>query len=170
MPYLLVAIGVMGLLITHPMNVAPIGAIGLFAGAYCSPRIAWLVPLAAMLLTSLLGGFYDLTVMCFVYLGFLGGPLFGRLLLAERRSPLRFVGGTLLGGCFFYLVSNFGVWLSGIGTYPMTPAGLLECYLAGIPYLRFTLAGDAFYGVLLFAAALAASRYQRARVASPIDP
>jgi hypothetical protein len=41
------------------------------------------------------------------------------------------------------------VWLL-LDTYPRTFAGLATCYLAGLPLFRNTLAGDAFYSVLLF--------------------
>ena len=48
MPYLLIALTIAFRLIPHPFNLAPIGALGLFAGAYCSPKFAWIVPLIAL--------------------------------------------------------------------------------------------------------------------------
>jgi hypothetical protein len=46
-------------------------------------------------------------------------------------------------------VSNFGVWWSA-GMYPPTAGGLADCYVAGLPFFRNTLAGDAIYTALLF--------------------
>jgi hypothetical protein len=159
MPYFLIVLAVIARVVVHPFNFTPIGAIGLFAGSWCSPRLAWLMPLAALFLSDLIGGFYDPVVMGFVYIGFLGGPLIGRLLLSSSRSLPRFGAAVLLAALFFFLVSNFGMWLSGIGVYPMTAAGLVECYWAGLPYFRVTLLGDMFYAGLLFGSAEVVNRY-----------
>lgn len=42
---------------------------------------------------------------------------------------------TLGVSVIFFLVSNFGVWFSGI-MYPKDCGGLIACYTAGIPYLQ----------------------------------
>ena len=41
----------------------------------------------------------------------------------------------------FFLTTNLANWAS-LGTYPLTPAGLLLCYVAGIPYFWNTLAAE----------------------------
>jgi len=46
-------------------------------------------------------------------------------------------------------VTNFGVWTLGT-MYPMTAAGLADCYVAAIPFFQNTVAGDLFYATLLF--------------------
>lgn len=163
MPYFLIVLAVVARIIVHPFNFTPIGAIGLFAGSWCSPRVAWLMPLLALLLSDLINGFYDPVVMAFVYIGFLGGPLIGRFLLSSRRSLPRFGVAVVSAAVFFFLVSNFGMWLSGIGVYPMTAAGLVECYVAGLPYFRVTLLGDLFYAGLLFGAAEGVNRFLLSR-------
>ncbi len=56
----------------------------------------------------------------------------------------------MLGSGQFFLITNFGVWLSGISIYPLTASGLLACYLGGIPYLGRTLLSDLAYSGLLF--------------------
>ena len=56
----------------------------------------------------------------------------------------------MLGSGQFFLITNFGVWLSGISIYPLTPSGLMACYLGGIPYLGRTLLSDLAYSGLLF--------------------
>jgi len=159
MPYFLIVLAVIARIVVHPFNFTPIGAIGLFAGSWCPPRLAWLMPLLALFLSDLINGFYDPVVMAFVYVGFLGGPLIGQWLLSARRTLPRFGAAVLLAAVFFFLVSNFGMWLSGIGSYPLTAAGLIECYWAGLPYFRVTLLGDLFYAGLLFGAAEAANRF-----------
>lgn len=136
-------------LIPHPWNVTPIGATALFAGAYLSPRIAWMVALIPLAIGDLLIGGYHGTVMIFVYLGFVSTALAAYGWTGKRRSPARFAMAAGSGGVAFYLVSNFGVWAAGY--YPATWQGLLECYVRGLPYLTNTLAGDLLYGTLFFA-------------------
>jgi hypothetical protein len=47
-----------------------------------------------------------------------------------------------LASFWFFLVSNFGVWLFW---YPTTWQGLISCYLAAVPFYRNTLLGDMFF-------------------------
>jgi hypothetical protein len=49
----------------------------------------------------------------------------------------------------FFAVTNFGVWLVS-GMYGHTLQGLAACYVAAIPFLQNTIAGDLFYATLLF--------------------
>jgi len=54
------------------------------------------------------------------------------------------------GAIQFFLITNFAVWAASIGNYPKNAGGLVACYLAGLPLLGNTLAGDSFYVALLF--------------------
>jgi hypothetical protein len=49
----------------------------------------------------------------------------------------------------FFLLSNFHVWL-GSRTYPQTPAGLLACYVAAVPFAMNMLAANLLYCGLMF--------------------
>ena len=148
MPYFLIVLGVIARLIPHPWNFTPIGALGLFAGANCRPRIAWLVPLCALLFADFIVGFYNPLSMLFVYIGFLCGPLIGRLIISQRRSVGRIGSAVVVSSTVFFLLSNLGVWLSGY--YPLTLAGLIECYVLAIPFYSAILVGDALYATILF--------------------
>ncbi len=148
MPYLLIALGVVARLVPHPWNFTPIGALGLFAGANCRPRFAWLVPLCSLLVADLILGFYSPITMIFVYLGFLAGPLIGRWIIAPRRSAGRIGSAVLMSSTVFFVVSNFGVWLGGF--YSLTLAGLVECYVLAIPFYGVMVVGDGLYAAILF--------------------
>jgi hypothetical protein len=50
----------------------------------------------------------------------------------------------------FFIVTNFGVWLSG--WYGYTLEGLSACYIAAIPFYRNQVLGDVFFTALLFGA------------------
>ena len=55
----------------------------------------------------------------------------------------------LASATLFYVVTNFAMWtISEI--YPKTLAGLIACYVAGIPYCGTQLAGDLLYSAILF--------------------
>ncbi|MEX1198772.1 MAG: DUF6580 family putative transport protein [Pseudohongiellaceae bacterium] len=146
-------------LLPHPDNVTPIGALGLFAGAVLPTRAAWLLPVAALLIGDAFTGFYELPAMALVYLGFAGSAVIGRVLLARSRTVSRVAGSALCSALFFFVVSNFAAWLL---YYPPTWAGLVECYVAAIPYFGHSLFGDALYTALLFSAWAFFQRYHAA--------
>jgi hypothetical protein len=140
----------------HPMNFAPIGALALFGGAYfSSKRAAFAIPLLSLIAGDMLVGFHRL--IPYVYASFLVSVAIG-FCLRQRRSLPRVGVATLAGAIQFFLVTNFAVWTSSIGSYPKTAAGLMACYAAGIPYFWNTLAGDAFYVGLLFGGMALAER------------
>lgn len=135
-------------LLPHPPNFAPVAAIGLFAGAMFDRRAAWLVPFAALLLSDLVLGFYHPVSMFWNYAGFAACLLLGSSLLAPARTLPRFAAATLTSSVAFFALSNFGMWASGY--YPRTFAGLVECYVAALPFFRNTLASDVLYTAALF--------------------
>ncbi|HYX45966.1 MAG TPA: DUF6580 family putative transport protein [Sphingomicrobium sp.] len=134
-------------LVPHPPNFSPIDAMALFSGAYLGRRwVAFVAPLAALLLSDLVLGFYQgmATVYATVSLIVLIGSW-----LSPRRSPLRIGGAAIVSSVVFFVITNFGMWLFS-GFYPVTSAGLVACYTAAIPFFQNTVAGDLFYTVFLF--------------------
>ncbi|MEO7601701.1 MAG: DUF6580 family putative transport protein [Sphingomicrobium sp.] len=134
-------------LVPHPPNFTPIGAMALFSGAYLGRRwLAFAAPLGALLLSDLMLGFYPEAI--FVYVSVAATVLIGQV-LARRRTVLRVGGAALVSSLLFFLVTNFGVWLL-MDYYPKNAAGLAACYVAAIPFLQNTIAGDLFFSLLLF--------------------
>ena len=135
-------------LVPHPPNFTPIGAMALFSGAYLGRKgaVALVAPLAALLLSDLVLGFYH--GMLTVYFSVALIVLLGAIAL-KRRSPLRIGGAALASSLLFFVLTNFGMWLSS-GFYPLTFAGLGACFVAAIPFFQNTIAGDLFYATLLF--------------------
>jgi hypothetical protein len=131
----------------HPWNFTPVGAMALFSGAFIRDRrLAFLFPLLALFAGDIFVGFHKL--MPVVYASFLLSVAIG-FWLRNRRSVARVGAATLFGAIQFFLITNFAVWAFGL-SYPRTGAGLLSCYVAGIPFFWNTLAGDALYASLLF--------------------
>jgi hypothetical protein len=118
-----------------------------------------------MAATDLIIGGYFLPMMVAVY-GSLAAPaLLSRWLRtrAEIRGEQRWSGqlARVAGwvacglGCslLFFFASNFAVWLFSpfhAFAYPLTIAGLIECYAMALPFFRFTLAGDLLTSCVLF--------------------
>jgi hypothetical protein len=167
----LVALSVTMRLVGHAPNFTPVAAAGLFAGFFVRRRslaLAAAVPLVSMGLSDLLIGGYDFRLMIVVYASMLF-PVILSIAWRGRLLPARILGCSLLSSAFFFLATNFGVWFFGT-LYLHDLPGLLRCYVAALPFLRFTLAGDLFYSVGLFGsyalvAALAKIRLAKWRTA-----
>jgi hypothetical protein len=148
----------------HPINVSPIAAMGLFGGAYLNNRFAaFLAPLGAMLLSDLVLGFYPHMEMVY---GALALAVCIGWLLRRNRSPLRVAGAALASSVVFFVVSNFGVW-AFFNSYPHTPAGLVACYVAAIPFFQNTVFSDLFFTAVLFGGFALAERLAPALRAAP---
>jgi hypothetical protein len=134
-------------ILPHPWNFTPIGAMALFSGAkFGRSWKAFLFPLAALFCGDLFVGFHRL--MPVVYLSFSLSVLIG-IAFRNRQSIKPLSLATFLGALQFFLITNSAVWALG-STYPHSFAGLITCYVAGIPFFGSTLAGDACYAFLLF--------------------
>ena len=149
-----VAVAALSRLLPHPPNVTPIVAMALFGGAYFGSRkLAFLLPLIAMLLSDLLlaatvYGTAALRSQPAVYLCIAATVGLG-MLIRRRKSVGRVAGATLRASVLFYLVTNFSVWAFG-WLYTKDWSGLLACYTAAIPFFRNSLAGDVCFVALLF--------------------
>ncbi len=134
-------------LLPHPPNFSPITAIALFGGAYFSHRgLALIVPLLAMGISDLFLGFHQ--VMPFVYGSFLVAVVIG-FALKSNKKVLPIATGAVGASVLFFLVTNFGVWLTGT-MYPATFSGLIACYTAAIPFFQNTLLSGLLYSGVLF--------------------
>ena len=100
--YLLIALVGAARLLPHPENFAMVGALALFAGAYLPTRIAWLVPLGALLIGDAVIGFYNGVVMVGVYVGFAMSAMVGRAVLSQRRTTFRLGGSVLASALLFW--------------------------------------------------------------------
>ncbi len=134
-------------LIPHPPNFAPIAAMALFGGSYFNKKsFAFAVPLAAMFLTDSIIGFHS--GMWIVYLSFALIVVIGMLIL-KKVSVKNVVLASVTASISFFIITNFGVWAFGT-MYPKNIAGLIECYVAAIPFIHNTLIGDLFFSGIMF--------------------
>src|SRR6266581_1540847 len=148
-------------LFPHPPNFTPIAVIALFGGAqFSNKRAALLVPLAGLFLSDLALGFYAITPV--VYGSFALTVCLG-FWVRRRHSVQRIVFAAAASAILFFVLTNFGVWALD-NLYTKTMAGLVNCYVAAIPFFRNMLLGDLVYSGLLFGAlALAENRFAQLR-------
>ncbi len=147
---LLIGMAVAARFVPHPANFTPVLAVALFGGALLPGRVAYLLPLVAMLASDLLIGFAPLAVTLSVYGCFMAGAAIGKWLGKNRtwlKTALAAAGGSML----FYIVTNFAVWMSPPFAYSQTWEGLLQCYTMALPFFRNSLAGDLVWTMALFA-------------------
>lgn len=96
--------------------------------------------LSILVLSDLVLGFYP--EQMWVYLAYVPYVLLGA---KEYQTQLY---RPLLGSLGFFVISNFGVWIS-TDFYLKSFEGLYQCYLMGLPFLKATLLSDGlyFYGI-----------------------
>lgn len=140
-------------LMPHPMNFAPIAAIALFAAVYMDKKYAFILPIAAMLLSDIFIGFYagiEWVYGAFTLVAFIGLWLKKRVENKNGGAKAGYIfGATLFSSIVFFIVTNLGVWVSGM-YYEMNLKGLIECYTMAIPFFRNSLGGDLFYAAAMF--------------------
>lgn len=128
----------------NTLNFSPVLAIALFAGSYYRGAWRFVVPLLAMFVSDIYLEFYP--GMTVNYLAFALVVALGTLV---KPQALHVFAGALAASVLFFVVSNFGVWMSA-ELYQPTWAGLLECYTQAIPFFRNTLVSTVCYSVLFF--------------------
>lgn len=161
------AVAVIARILPHAPNVAPVAALALFAGVYLPKRWSLALPIVAMLLSDLVVGFYDWQVMGAVYLGFILTVVIGWQ-VRNKLNPGTTLLGSVGGSLTFYFLTNFAVWAFS-GMYAMTGAGLINSYVMGLPFLRFSLVGDLAWTTVFFVTyQLVISRFPQARLSKAI--
>jgi hypothetical protein len=143
----MVVLGACARLVPHPWNFTPMMAIGLFAGSHARKvSTGVLATLLALALSDAVLGFYS--GFWYVYAAALIPVFLGKWI--RDRSAAGLIAGAALGSSLsFFLITNFMFWATG-NMYPHTISGLSACFLAGIPFYRNQILGDAFYTAAIF--------------------
>ncbi|EKD49157.1 MAG: hypothetical protein ACD_63C00252G0005 [uncultured bacterium] len=140
----LIAFGAIGRILLQDLpNIETITVISLLAGSLLGFRFAIAIPLITIAITDIIIG--NNTIMLFTWSAFAVIGIFGWLLRNKKNFSPKFIfqmtGMGVGAALFFYVYTNFGVWLL-FPMYPHTLQGLAACYIAGIPFLKFSLAGN----------------------------
>ena len=155
-----------------PENFSAFGALAIFCGMFARGGLRWWFPLVALFAADCIGqlarvpgmGCYHPESMLFNYAGLAMMTLVGAVLgnwagrsgsdsgkaLCGTSLPLavaRTAAIALIASACFFLLSNFGAWLDPLMQYEKSPAGLLQCYIAGLPFWRATLVSDVLFAI-----------------------
>lgn len=130
-----------------PYNFTPVAAIALFGGAMFSNRsLAFAIPIGIMLISDVFIGLHS--SMFAVYAALILVVLIGRFISA-KPTMLKALGAGLVGSVLFFLITNAAAWLV-LPEYTKDVAGLINSYVAGLPFFRGTLAGDLLFTTVFF--------------------
>jgi hypothetical protein len=148
----LIGFDVAARLLPHAPGVWPFAASALFAGWMLRlPALAVIVPLAAVLLSNvaLTGDDWRITLVVCLAITL---PAFAGILVRRWPGVIPVVAAMVSCSLLFFVTTNFAVWAFS-GIYPRTLAGLMQCYIAALPYLDKTVLGDLFWTAVLFGGA-----------------
>lgn len=144
----LIVVGVSFRFLPHAPNFTPVIALALFGAAYLPRKSAFLVPLGVMLVSDFFIGTYRPGLMLAVYGSLL--LIVGAGFYLKKNDNWKTIGLTsLLGAGFFFLATNFGVWVL-TPWYDKSLAGLMECYYLALPFFRNTMVSTLVYSSALF--------------------
>lgn len=136
-------------LVPHPPNFTAVGAIALFGAAHFTNRfLAIIIPVSAMILSDIIIGFHSNIFS--VYIAFIAIVFLGFWLQKNFKVKNIFTA-SLCSSLLFFIITNFSVWLIS-PIYPNNIIGLLECYIAALPFAMNTISGDLFFNTILFGA------------------
>lgn len=127
----------------HIPNFEAVTAMALLSGVFFKGIYSALIPLNIVFLSDLYFGnspVYLFTWSAFVLIG-----LFGNIVSRDSKHYIfKVMGSGILSVMFFYVWTNFGWWLTS-HMYSMDFQGLVQCYVAAIPFLK-----NQLFSVLLF--------------------
>jgi hypothetical protein len=155
LPYLFLVVAVAVRFLPHPWMFTPVAASLLFFGARGARRQLWVpwVALAAsdVVLTKIVYSYpfswdHYVTWIWYAAVIWLGTNL------RENSKPLRVIASALGSSASFFLLSNLAAWAAWRDLYPRTLGGVIESYVAGLPFLRNTVEGDLLFTIAMFSA------------------
>jgi hypothetical protein len=155
--YLFLVLAVAVRFMPHPWMFTPVVGSLLFFGARGSRRQLWIpfVMLAAsdVVLTRWVYS-YPFSWDQYVTFAWYAAVLWLGTRLGAKTKWVPVIGAALASSVSFYLLSNFATWASW-DMYPKTLSGLMECYVAALPFFRHALAGDLLFTTAMFATPMA---------------
>ena len=149
---------------SSPMGFAPQIAMALFAGSVSKDkRFAFLFPVLSLFISDLLYQFLYSQGLSTIK-GFYSGQWQNYLLIAsitiigffinKNRIGQIFIG-SLAGAVYFFLISNFMVWVGGgwdinNQPYPRSFSGLMLCYTEAMPFFKWSVLSTLLFNGIFF--------------------
>jgi hypothetical protein len=138
-------------LIPHPFNFSPIGSIFLMSPMFFDKK-KWslFISFVPLVISDILIGKFVYNSNNLLYDGFYWVYIsYFMIWLYSIKSSQNIISKSVFGSLIFFFVTNLGCWLNN-PIYPQNFYGVLESYIAGIPFYWNTLLGFIFYSGILF--------------------
>jgi hypothetical protein len=143
---MLIMLAIVSRLLPHPANFAPVMAVAIFGGAVLPRHLALWVPLIAIAVSDMIIGFYPIMLIvwsCYLVVAFVSNKLLTRPTFVKGAAV------TIGASVFFFLITNFAVWLLD-NMYVHSFSGLAQCYLLALPFFHNSFLSDLLYTTSLF--------------------
>lgn len=127
--------------IPHPPNFTSLIALSFYVPAIFGSRYMPVV-LLSFVFTDIVIGFHNTLLFTWGSVIFIG--IFSRYF---TKSILTRISGALTGALIFFIITNFGVWVSGM--YQANLNGLIESYVMGLPFFGYSLVSTFIFGSLI---------------------
>lgn len=146
MQYLKIFIGVFLVLaasrfIPHPPNFTSLIALSFYIPALFGVPFVSLV-IVAFVITDLVIGMHSIVFFTWGSIVIIG--IISKYFIKKTTTR---ISGVMLSVCIFFIISNFGVWV--LGSYEYSFKGLLECYIAAIPFFGNTIISTLIFSTLI---------------------
>jgi hypothetical protein len=125
----------------HPPNITSLIALSFYIPAIFGARYLPAL-VVSFILTDFIIGFHQVTLFTWGSVLVIG--LSAKFFLFNTRNR---IFGALIGAFLFYIITNFGVWSSGIYGYNIK--GLISCYILAIPFFGNTLLATMIYSAII---------------------
>ena len=146
MNYLKVSIGILLALsasrfIPHPPNFTSLIALSFYVPAILGMRYLPVL-VFSFVVTDIVIGLHSVTLFTWGSVVIIG--LISKYFISSIISRL---SGALFGALIFYLISNFGVWITG--SYGYTVEGLIACYTLALPFFGYTIVSTVLFSTII---------------------
>ena len=134
-------------LLVEVPNFTPTISLIIFASLFIRNNYAiMLIVVCSQLISDYFLGFYQ--SMFFVYISYILIGVYS-LYFLKRISYLPILLISISAPIFFYVVTNFGVWFT-MDLYSPTSKGLINSYVAGIPFLKYSVLSTIIYSSTIY--------------------
>lgn len=149
---------------SRPMGFAPQIAMALFAGSVITDkRFAFLFPVLSLFISDALYQFLYVQGLTTIK-GFYSGQWQNYLLIASitvigffinKNKIGQIFAGSLAGAGYYFLVSNFMVWIGGgldinNQPYPRSVGGLMLCFTEALPFFKWSVLSTLVFNGVFF--------------------
>jgi hypothetical protein len=148
----------------RPLGFAPQIAMALFSGSIVkNKKLSFLLPILSMLLSDII---YEVLFRINIssIAGFYNGQLVNYILFAavtiigfmiKKENLMHIAAGSIAGATFYFIASNFVVWIGGglaLNNLPYAKSwdGLMACFTAALPFYKGSLYATLFFSAILF--------------------